>query len=87
AYEKIKVAKAKIIEFESLFNLAMDVSIRHDLFVQIQENKDVINECSKKIDILKRCANNQAQMDCPRRLSMLAQNSDLLKNIHNCVEF
>ncbi|CAG8703203.1 12298_t:CDS:2 [Cetraspora pellucida] len=87
AYEKIKVAKAKIIEFKSLFNLAMDVSIQHDLSVRIQENKDVINECSKKVDALKQYTNNQARMDGPRRPSMLAQNSDLLENIHDCVEF
>ncbi|CAG8758095.1 14264_t:CDS:2, partial [Racocetra fulgida] len=49
--KKIKIAKTKIIELESLFNLATDI-----------KNKNIINECSKKIDALKQRANNQARM-------------------------
>ncbi|CAG8775471.1 30566_t:CDS:2 [Gigaspora margarita] len=73
AYEKIKNAKAKIIEFESLFNLATDINVRHDLSIQIQEHKE-------EEDIVK-------QWDGPGRPSIFAQNPDLLENIHNCVEF
>ncbi|CAG8838993.1 18503_t:CDS:1, partial [Gigaspora margarita] len=53
AYEKIKNAKKKIIEFESLFNLVTDINVQYDLSIQIQEHKEVINEYSKKIDTLK----------------------------------
>ncbi|CAG8809773.1 9141_t:CDS:1, partial [Dentiscutata erythropus] len=42
--EKIKNSKAKIIEFEFLFNLATDISIRNNLSIRIQEYKEIINE-------------------------------------------
>ena len=62
SYEKIKTARNKITEFESLYNIASDTSIRSDLAVRIQEQKDIVGTNDKKIEALKRHAANQARM-------------------------
>ncbi|CAG8672730.1 6442_t:CDS:2 [Gigaspora margarita] len=62
SYEKIKTARNKITEFESLYNIASDTSIRSDLAVRIQEQKDIVRTNDKKIKALKRHTANQARM-------------------------
>ncbi|CAG8837902.1 5574_t:CDS:2, partial [Gigaspora margarita] len=53
SYEKIKTARNKITKFESLHNIASDTSIRSDLAVRIQEQKDFVGTNDKKIKALK----------------------------------
>ncbi|CAG8739189.1 14304_t:CDS:1, partial [Dentiscutata erythropus] len=53
SYEKIETAKNKIIKFESLYNIASDISIRSDLFARIQDQKNIIKTNDKKIEALK----------------------------------
>ncbi|CAG8706332.1 10430_t:CDS:2, partial [Racocetra persica] len=48
SYEKIKTARNKITEFESLYNIASDTSIRSDLAVRIQEQKDISQHSARK---------------------------------------
>ncbi|CAG8746447.1 24785_t:CDS:2 [Cetraspora pellucida] len=84
AYEKIQIAKKKVIEFESLYNIATDINIRHNLFAQIQENKDIINANDKKIKSLQKHAYNQAKSEAKKRKQL---DEDLLEKIHDCIEF
>ncbi|CAG8818743.1 25125_t:CDS:2 [Gigaspora margarita] len=62
SYEKIKTARNKITEFESLYNIASDTSIRSDLAIRIQEQKDIVRTNDKKIKALKQHVANQARM-------------------------
>ncbi|CAG8746719.1 21035_t:CDS:1, partial [Dentiscutata erythropus] len=62
SYKKIKTAKNKIIEFESLYNIASDINIRSDLFAKIQDQKNIIKTNDKKIEAFKQHVANQAQM-------------------------
>ncbi|CAG8722637.1 14040_t:CDS:1, partial [Dentiscutata heterogama] len=53
SYEKIKTARNRITEFESLYNIASDTSIRSDFAIRIQEQKDIVRTNNKKIEALK----------------------------------
>ncbi|CAG8786055.1 17873_t:CDS:2, partial [Dentiscutata erythropus] len=62
SYKKIKTARNKITKFESLYNIVSDTSIRSDLAIRIQEQKDIVRTNDKKIEALKRHAANQARI-------------------------
>ncbi|CAG8818984.1 11666_t:CDS:1, partial [Gigaspora margarita] len=52
-YKKIKTTRNKITKFKSLYNIALDTSIRSNLAIRIQKQKEIIRTNNKKIDILK----------------------------------
>ncbi|CAG8515493.1 41962_t:CDS:2 [Gigaspora margarita] len=93
SYEKIKTARNKITKFKSLHNIVSDTSIRSNLAIRIQEQKDIVRTNDKRIKMI---AKKQKQLEeegiveqweDTRRLSILAQNPDLLEHIHNCIEY